>query len=137
MVETMALIYYNALRQATKSTVLRQICKQILRDEVAHIRFQNERLAHLHKDRSYLLRTLTYMLHYVLFLGIVIAVWIGHHKTLKAGGYDFGRYWRTAWTKMRFSWRQMDPRQYEWEEKAALKRFSDGSAALSEANHLN
>ncbi len=51
MVETLALVYYKAIQKATNSPVLRQLCQQILRDEVKHIRFQYERLAILHRNR--------------------------------------------------------------------------------------
>ncbi|MCI0683733.1 MAG: ferritin-like domain-containing protein [Gemmataceae bacterium] len=88
MVETHALIYYNAIRLATKSGVLRTICEQILADEVPHIQFQCERLAILHRRRPRWLRGLTMALHRVLFGGITIAVWLGHQQALKAGGYS-------------------------------------------------
>ncbi len=56
MVETHAMIYYGAIRRATLSPVLRRICEQILADEVAHIRFQCERLAILHRRHPRWLR---------------------------------------------------------------------------------
>ncbi len=43
MVETHALIYYNAIRLATNSPVLRQICKQIARSMKCHISVSNAR----------------------------------------------------------------------------------------------
>jgi hypothetical protein len=115
MVETHALIYYNALRRATKSPVLRGICAQILADEVPHIRFQCERLAILHRGRPAWLRALTMGLHRFLFAGITIAVWVGHRRAYRAGGYGFRDYWRAAWGKMRHAWRQMSPDAYRWE----------------------
>src|SRR5262245_41517581 len=51
MVETLALVYYNAIRRSTGSAVLRTICGQILADEVPHLRFQCERMAHLFQRR--------------------------------------------------------------------------------------
>jgi len=114
MVETHALIYYNALRRATRSPVLTAICRQILADEVAHIRFQCERLAILHRRRSRLLRWLTMRVHCVLFAGITLAVWFGHRRALRAGGYRFPRFWRTAWGKMHSAWRTMAPSGYRW-----------------------
>ncbi|MBI1877305.1 MAG: ferritin-like domain-containing protein [Chloroflexi bacterium] len=114
MVETMALIYYKAIRQATRSTVLRQICKQILQDEVSHIRFQVERLAILHRNRPKWLRLLTYGIQRVLFWGITLAVWADHHQALRAGGFNFRGFWRTAWTKMNFAWKMMNPEIYRW-----------------------
>ncbi len=114
MVETIALIYYNAVRRATSSTVLRTICTQILRDEVIHIPFQYERLAILHRRRPRWLHSLTMLLHRLLFVGVTAAVWFGHSKALVVGGYSFRSYWRAAWSKMRNNWRKMDPRRYHW-----------------------
>ena len=124
MVETIAMIYYNALRNITQSSVLRLICKQILRDEVAHIRFQCERLAALHHKRPRLLLSLTYLLQHILFLGIIFAVWFGHHKALRAGGHNFKSFWGTAWSKMNLAWQQMNPRQYEWDPVVSEQLFS-------------
>lgn len=115
MVETHAMIYYNGLRRATQSPVLRRICEQILADEVAHIRFQCERLAVLHHSRPRWLRSLTMGLHRVLFTGITLAVWVGHRRALRAGGYNFARFWQSAWGKMRFAWRVMSPDAYFWD----------------------
>src|SRR5262249_60030207 len=52
VVEVLALVYFDALRRATASPVLRAICRQILADEVTHVRFQCERFAALWRDRS-------------------------------------------------------------------------------------
>ena len=112
MVETHAMIYYAGLRRATRSPVLRAVCAQILADEVAHIRFQCERLAILHRRRSRWLRAPTMALHRILFGGITLAVWVGHRRALRAGGYTFARFWRSAWNKMRFAWRTMSPNAY-------------------------
>jgi hypothetical protein len=114
MVETHALVYYAAIRRATGSAVLRRVCQQILADEVPHIRFQCERLAVLHRDRSRLLRAVTMAAHRVFFAAITLAVWAGHRRALRAGGLTFGRFRRSAWGKMRRAWRLMDPAAYRW-----------------------
>lgn len=119
MVETHALIYYNAIRQATKSVVLRAICEQILADEIPHIRFQCERLAILHRRRPRLLRVLIMAAHRVMFTAITMAIWLGHRRALRAGGYSFVRFWRSAWSKMKHAWRQMAPEAYAWKESNA------------------
>jgi hypothetical protein len=116
MVETMALIYYNAVRRSTKSAVLRAICGQILADEVPHLQFQCERLASLLKTRSPFLLALTMLAHRGLFLAIVVLIWICHRKALRAGGYSRRDYWRAAWRKMDVSWRLMDPARYRWQQ---------------------
>jgi hypothetical protein len=119
MVETHALVYYNAIRQATNCQVLRNICTQILADEVHHVRFQCERLAILLRDRPRWLCVLTMLLHRFLFTGITLAIWAGHGRALKAGGYGFGRFWRTVWAKMNDAWRIMDPKSYRWDVDTA------------------
>ena len=119
MVETHAMVYYNALRRATNSPVLRAVCGQILADEVPHIRFQCERLAVLHRGRPRWLLGLTMVLHRAAFAGITLAVWAGHRRALRAGGYGFRRFWRAAWAKMGVAWRDMSPAAYSWAEEPA------------------
>lgn len=114
MVETLALVYYNAIRRATGSALLRSICTQILSDEVPHLRFQCERLADLLRRRSRVGLACTMLAHRLAFLGVVVLVWLGHRRALRAGGYGWRRYWRAAWDRMRVCWRLMQPRRYEW-----------------------
>ncbi len=116
MVETHALIYYNAVRRATRSAVLRRICEQILADEVAHIRFQCERLALLHHGRAGWLQALTMLFHRGFFTVITLAVWVGHRHALTAGGYRFKRFWAMAWSKMHHAWALMNPQAYAWND---------------------
>jgi hypothetical protein len=52
--------------------------------------------------------------HRVFFAAITVAVWVGHRRALRAGGFTLGRFWRTAWAKMRRAWREMDPAAYSW-----------------------
>lgn len=119
MVETHAMVYYNALRRATRSPLLRGICRQILADEVPHIRFQCERLAILHQRRSPALRAVTMLFHRAMFAAITLAVWAGHRRALRAGGYPFRAFWRAAWGRMDRAWRLMDPARYEWSPEPA------------------
>jgi hypothetical protein len=112
MVETLALIYYNAIRRATRSSVLRAICSRILADEVPHLRFQCERLAIIWRRRSRLRICCTMLGHRLGFLFVMTLVWAGHRRALRAGGYGWRRYWRVAWRRMQASWALMDPRRY-------------------------
>ncbi len=114
IIEVHALLYYAAVRRATGSAILRRICEQLLRDEVPHIRFQCEQLALIHRRRGRVLRWLTAGAHRFLFTGITLAVWAGHRRALRAGGFTFRRFWRGAWAKMRAAWRMMDPATYRW-----------------------
>ena len=137
MVETHAMIYYNAIRRATKSVVLRGLCEQILADEVAHIRFQCERLAILHRRRSSWLRTLTMATHRIMFAAITMAIWCGHRRALRAGGYNFARFWRCAWAKMRFAWRIMAPKAYCWTTNRASDRVPGNRTRATACIHPN
>lgn len=121
-VEIHALLYYAAIRRATGSEVLRRICQQILVDEIPHIRFQCERLAILHRGRPRILRSLTLAAHRVLFGGVTLAIWFGHRRALRAGGFTFGRYWRTSWAKMGHAWGMMDPRVFQWKNPGVDSR---------------
>jgi hypothetical protein len=117
MVETLAMIYYNAVRRATRSRVLRAICVRLLADEGPHIRFQCERLAALRRQRSGLGRLLTLVGQHVFFLVVVLLVWVGHQKALRAGGYGWRHYWRASWDRMKAAWQRMDPDRYDWTPK--------------------
>jgi hypothetical protein len=122
MVEVHALIYYAAIGRATGSEVLRALCRQILADEVPHVRFQCERLAILRRDRWRVTRMLTGAAHRVLFAGTTLAIWAMHRRALRAGGFTFRRFWRSAWAKMGRAWRMMNPAAYHWPEAAARGR---------------
>jgi hypothetical protein len=114
IIEVHAMLYYAAIRRATGSALLCRICEQILRDEVPHIRFQCERLAIIRRRRGRVLRWLTAAAQRVLFVGITTAVWVGHRRALRAGGYSFRRFWRAAWAQMGKAWRAMNPKAYRW-----------------------
>ncbi|HSQ57801.1 MAG TPA: ferritin-like domain-containing protein [Gemmata sp.] len=122
MVEVHALIYYAAIRRATGSTVLRQICRQILVDEVPHVRFQCERLAIVRRARSRMVLVALGAIHRVLFAGTTLAIWLLHRHALRAGGFTFRRFWKSAWSKMSRAWRMMDPRAYRWPSVAPRMR---------------
>lgn len=114
MVETLATVYYNAIRRASRSVLLAEICRQILADEIPHLRFQCERLARLYQRRPRLLVHLTWLAQRVGFTFVVVLVWAGHRRALRAGGYSWRRYWRASWDRMNACWKAMDPRRYEW-----------------------
>jgi hypothetical protein len=114
MVETLALVYYNAIRRATRSPVLRAVCGQILYDEVPHLRFQCERLAALYRRRSRAAWRLTMAAQRAAFAAVAGLVWVGHRRALRAGGYARRRYWRAACDRMAACWKLMDPARYDW-----------------------
>jgi hypothetical protein len=94
--------------------VLRAVCEQVLADEVAHVRFQSERFARVFRHRSALRRRLALWGQWLLFIAGLLTVWFGHRHALRAGGYDWQHYWRSAWRHMCRAWWRMDPDQYDW-----------------------
>ncbi len=50
--EVIAMVYYAALRKASSCLVLRELCEQVLDDEVYHLHFQGVRLGGLQRGRS-------------------------------------------------------------------------------------
>jgi hypothetical protein len=91
--ELIAKVYYPALRMATQSEVLRALCDQIHREEIAHVEFQTEQLARLRVVRSHLLGSATRFLHRLLYYPTVLTVWMSHRRVLKADGLTFATFW--------------------------------------------
>src|SRR5207253_3975818 len=110
--ELIAMVYYAALREATGSAVLRRICEQILIDEVEHIRFQSERLAILRRGRARWRIACLHGWQRLLFWGTCWVVWWKHGRALRAGGFGFRRFWRSAWHELNAALVKMDPRHY-------------------------
>lgn len=109
--EILAKVYYRALYRATRSRVLRRICRQILRDERAHVIFQTQQLARLRAERGPAALALTHALQRTLFAAAMLVVWSSHARTLRRGGFPFGRYVRTSWAAFRQDLAAMDPRR--------------------------
>ena len=81
--EIIAKIYYPALREATASSVLREICEQIHREEVAHVEFQTEQLARIRAGRPAYGIWATRILHRMLFYPTLIVVGWSHRIALR------------------------------------------------------
>ncbi|MGB3635538.1 MAG: ferritin-like domain-containing protein [Rubrobacteraceae bacterium] len=111
--EIIAEVYYAALQGATRSPMLRAICRRVLRDEEAHVRFQAERLAILRRDRTKPAMTLTRLLHRTLYLGAILVVWRNHGPAIRRGGFDFRDYWRRCWKQFGIASKIMEPSNYE------------------------
>jgi len=110
--ELLANVYYAALRKATGSAMLREICTRLLRDEVFHVRFQCERLAILRCNRPQWLMRITHALHRAFFRGTSLVVWWTHHRVLRAGGPSFREFWRKSHGELHRALRLMDPQLY-------------------------
>ena len=74
--EIMAQVYYRALKLATDSETLNELCQQILREEAQHVRFQVQQLARMDRRRSPLLRRCLRWADRLLF---GIASWVVYH----------------------------------------------------------
>jgi hypothetical protein len=110
--ETIALSYYAAVRVATGALLLRRICAKLLRDEVQHVRFHAERLAHVRRPRGAWRNALAVAMHKLLFGGTLLVVWWGHGTVYRAAGASFRMFWRRAWRDFRNVLRAMDPARY-------------------------
>jgi hypothetical protein len=90
--EIIAKIYYPALREATASIVLRAICEQIHREEIAHVEFQTEQLARIRAGRSALAVWATRFSHRLLFYPTLMVVGLSHRMALHRGGLSFWQF---------------------------------------------
>lgn len=110
--ELIAKAYYVALREATDSPALRQLCRQILRDEAQHMYFHVERLARLRAGRRWWSLDLVHALYRLFFGGTCLVVWMGHARVFKKTDTTFRGFWTTCRQEMREAVRLMDPRAY-------------------------
>lgn len=92
--EIIAMVYYVALRDATASRTLKEICEQILEDEEMHINFQSFTLQRYYLQKGGIRRFFVRNLHRSLMAGTFLVVWFQHRAVLKAGGYRFQRFYR-------------------------------------------
>jgi hypothetical protein len=91
--EIIAKIYYPALREATASIVLRAICEQIHREEIAHVEFQTEQLARIRVGRPAFAVWATRFSHRLLFYPTLMVVGLSHRTALHRGGLSFWQFW--------------------------------------------
>lgn len=94
--EIIAKVYYQALERATNSDLLKDICRQILKDEDQHIMFQCDALHVLHNRKPFLKRFFIALWQLLLMTGTVMVVWKYHRKVFRRGGFSFLRFFREA-----------------------------------------
>lgn len=105
--ELIAKVYYVALREATNSPALHQLCQQILHDEEQHVHFHVKQLARLRAGRRW---SLDLMLYRLFFGSACLVVWMGHASVFRKTGMTFGGFWKRCRQEMREAVRLMDPR---------------------------
>ncbi|HEX8329424.1 MAG TPA: ferritin-like domain-containing protein [Hymenobacter sp.] len=93
--EVVAAVYYRALRQATLSGLLRQICHRILHDEEMHLAFHCLAIQRWGRDRGRLSTWLWQQFYRGLMAGTALVVYAASHRTFRAGGYGLGRFSHT------------------------------------------
>jgi len=99
--EIIAKVYYAVLREATQSVILRQLCDQILSDELRHVEFQSDQLRKLRSTRGWIGRTATMGLQRFLYSGTVLVVWFFHRRAIRHGGMSFTGWWRSCWNEFK------------------------------------
>lgn len=90
--EIIAVAYYRALRDATGSATLKTICRRILEDEAAHLRFQASMLGRISAKRSAEWQQALGKVHRQFLQGTIALVWMEHRGVFEAAGYDFRRF---------------------------------------------
>lgn len=90
--EILAQVYYLALLRATDSPTLRAICRRILRDERAHVTFQQNQNRELAKGWGAMRRSLVAAMESGLFEVARRIVRHEHHRVFVAAGMDWRAY---------------------------------------------
>ena len=94
--EVLAMPFYQALRDATRSNLLRSICVRILCDEAAHLNFQALTIGLARQPLSGRARAFRSRCHTQLFRATALLLWWQHRRVFRAAGWDFGRFWKDA-----------------------------------------
>ncbi len=94
--EFIAIPYYSAIHDATKSECLRRIAKRILNDEAQHLEFQADNLALCAARRGDLGRFGTIAFHWVVLSLAAALVYSMHTRLFKAAGFSPLRFWSMA-----------------------------------------
>jgi hypothetical protein len=129
--EIIAKIYYPALSEATASVVLREICKQILREEIAHVEFQTEQLARIRARRSAFGIRATRFIHRLLFYPTLMVVGLSHRTALRRGGLSLRQFVSRGHKEFARDLAAMEPQTIS---RQSIRRARE-SAAMRKINH--
>jgi len=94
--EVLAIPFYQALRDATGSPLLRAICVRILCDEAAHLNYQALTLGMIRRPLPEKARALRSFFHTTLFRSTAILLWQQHREVFRVAGWNFRRFWNDA-----------------------------------------
>ena len=90
--EVIARPYYAALKDATGSVLLREICQLILHEETEHLRFQAFTFRQFTGRRAVIERALKNA-HKIFLFCTAATVWLGHRRVFHAANRNFSRFW--------------------------------------------
>jgi hypothetical protein len=90
--EIIAIPYYRALSQATKSPLLRAISEQILDEEAEHLRYQGSMLEQLGARRGPAVERAVRWAQRVFLTCVALVVWHEHRAVFAAAGYSSRRF---------------------------------------------
>jgi hypothetical protein len=92
VVESIAQLFYQSLKDATECQLLKQICNDILIDEAYHITFQTERLATIFHTKTNAGKAFRKLFYKLFFFCTAVLVWFAHNRVFKAGRNTFSGY---------------------------------------------
>lgn len=94
--EVLAIPFYQALRDATRSRLLRSICVRILCDEAGHLNYQALTLGLIRRPLGNRDRAFRALCHSILFHSTALLLWQQHHGVFRAAGWDSRRFRNSA-----------------------------------------
>lgn len=94
--EVLAIPFYQALRDATRSHLLRSICARILCDEAAHLNYQALTLGLVRRPLGNKARVIRSLCHSMFFHCTALLLWEQHHRVFRTAGWDSRRFWNDA-----------------------------------------
>ncbi len=100
--EVLAIPFYQALRDATGSPLLRAICVRILCDEAKHLNYQALTIGLVRRGLSEKARAFRSLCHRTLFHTTAFLLWQEHRPVFRAAGWNFERFWRDARSTFEF-----------------------------------
>ncbi|MEO5681922.1 MAG: ferritin-like domain-containing protein [Chitinophagaceae bacterium] len=93
-VESAAQVFYQALKEATSCTLLKQVCTDILIDEAAHINFQQQRLQIIFSGKTVMQKIISFQFYRLFYFSTILVVWMAHRKLFKSGNINLAKYLR-------------------------------------------
>ncbi len=124
MAESMAEIYYAAIRRSGTPPLLKVLCEQILRDEIQKIRCQCEHLAVERRRVPSWLRRGLFLGEMVFYGAVCQAVWLSHGRLLNISGLPWKAFVAEARARFAVLERLLEPERYlfpkEWRDTPLL-----------------